>query len=262
MLSRGENLKLAGAPGVEKRAQGAGAFEDAGAGLEEDVGVESVQFVVAQGAEIREAGALADALEVDSLSAPTGEDDIGISVDDLRQRNSALARGAAPAGGEDVLTAAPFDQLADPADGADGRVGPFLEIDARPRGGVGVQQCEVAEELGGERLGGDGAADGAVSAISVIVRWFVTRTLQPARMSCAAMSACTSEKAITRSGRKAATRVASVVEKPPMTGRCGRPCCEANALTATTSSQALRRAQISAASALRQTMRTCGGYVA
>src|SRR5262245_60734716 len=80
-------------------------------------------------------------------------------------------------------------------------------------------------------------------------------------MSCAARSAWTSEKPMTRSGRKAATGKASAVEKPPMTGRGSRPSCEAKALTATTSVQASRRAQMSADSALRQMMRIGEGSV-
>ena len=67
------------------------------------------------------------------LAAPRADDHIGRGRNHLVARDDAVLRqpGMAPVG-EDRIAAGDLDQLLDPANAADQRVVPFLEVDARP----------------------------------------------------------------------------------------------------------------------------------
>src|SRR4051812_32229244 len=75
-------------------------------------------------------------LRPELLAAPGAEDDFGVASDHLASIGDRAAGGALRKRKflEDILTAGDLDELAHPADAADHRLVPLLEVDARTVG--------------------------------------------------------------------------------------------------------------------------------
>src|SRR2546423_7899322 len=92
-----------------------------------------MQLVVANRGYRAPSRAFAYALRPELLAAPGRDDDVRRALDNRARLHDAAARRLrARALREYILAAGDFDQLAHPADGADLRLVPLLEVDARP----------------------------------------------------------------------------------------------------------------------------------
>src|SRR5882724_3308080 len=108
-----------------------------------------------------------DLFGIDRLTAPRGENDLRIALDDGFRRDDAVGRRRPVAElGEDVASAGDLDGFGHPADSRDQRVHPLLEIDARavgPRRRILPHLTEivlhVADQLARPSLAAEGPAD-------------------------------------------------------------------------------------------------------
>src|SRR3954471_11860651 len=93
-----------------------------------------MQFTIAHGGYRIPTLPRGDALGPELLAAPRADDHVGISPDDLAGIGDGAPGGARRAGQlrKHVLAARDLDELAHPADAADHRLVPLLEIDLRP----------------------------------------------------------------------------------------------------------------------------------
>ena len=113
---------------------------------------------------------------------------------------------------EDIDAAGDLDQFRHPADAGNHRLVPFLEIDARLASGAADDAFDAASSFAcSERASASALSCAPTSAPSVRIiakmpamsRWLKACTSMPARISCATISACRSEKVRTRSGSSA-----------------------------------------------------------
>src|SRR5258706_9597555 len=106
--------------------------ERGGAGLQDDRRLHFVQLAVAHRWNVRPTGPRRDLFGPEFLPAPRADDDVRRGADDLGGvgHDAVLSQGGGGAPRKDVAAARDADELAHPADGADLRIIPFLEIDA------------------------------------------------------------------------------------------------------------------------------------
>ena len=188
-----------------------------------------------------------DALGPEFLAAPRAEHHVRVALRTtscgsatMRPRGRLRARTL----GKHILAAGDLDQLAHPADAADHRLVPFLEVDARSAGKAlapprGLRRRPVSSRCD-QRGALLGSADqrrehrGSSRGSRRTERWLKIMMFSPALARSRAMSACRSEKPSTRSGfssrilsifaltgtrRRAASRAARAAG-----ARCSRRC--------------------------------------
>ena len=83
-----------------------GASQHAGTGLEEQVRRNGVDLLVLHGADRGKAGARLNGGGIDGPPAPTGQDDLGVRLDNLLRLDDAFTGSAPAPGGKEIVAAA------------------------------------------------------------------------------------------------------------------------------------------------------------
>src|SRR3954452_2345272 len=153
-------------------------------------------------------GPISDLVGHDFLAAPRCQDHVRRRIAHQIGRNDPILCSLLKSQvWQHVLSAGDFDQFGNPADAADQRIVPFLEIDLWFGRGPGGR-CYCGEALlvpGCELIGAIGCTTSAptmriIARMPATLRWLKTWTGMPARTRSETISACKSENASMRSG--------------------------------------------------------------
>src|SRR5690606_31462451 len=123
--------------------------------LQDQWRLDLVQLAVADGRYCIPAGTCGDAVGTEFLAAPGAEDEIRRAADDLARisQDAVLRQRTLGTLGEDVVAAGDAHQFGHPLDTGDGRLVPFLEVDAGSpwqRGGTVGDGGQVGTESPGQ----------------------------------------------------------------------------------------------------------------